>query len=361
LLWLSVLEPVVNRYVSVNGIDKPSIYNSKFVEMTIQNESLDQSKKQLEQELFKLNTQIDKAKDQILRCPITKIYVQTFLEEIIKEDLEDELEKDEVKGLILVQLDQLLDFNRKYGKDTGNEAIRNMAYLIEQVLGDNTSIYKQNGPGIFVYKKAKTFKELEKLAVNIRNEINDSNLFIEKATASVSITTCSEINNSKDNDQKIKDFIDLAERRIQSIKEIGTSEIFNPKIDKKSFNEGVILLVDEDEVSLNMLLRIFKRVNYEVLIAKSADDAMDIVSKKEIDIIVSEINLSKIDGFALKQMLNETAEYQKVPFFMVSHNKTLDNIKRGNTLDVDLIISKPVIPEELIGIVKRYKDRRKKQ
>jgi len=57
-------------------------------------------------------------------------------------------------------------------------------------------------------------------------------------------------------------------------------------------------------------------------------------------------------------MLNETKEFKSIPFVMVSHNKTLDNIKRGNTLDVDLILEKPIIPEELIGHVKRFKDRK---
>ena len=360
LLWLSVLEPVVNRYVAVNGIDKPSIYRSKFVEMTLQNETLDENKKKLEQELYQLNEQIEKAKDQILRCPITKLYIQSFLEQIIKEDLSISLDKNETNGLILVQLDQLLDFNRKYGKETGNEAIRSMAYLIEQELGDQTYLYKQNGPGIFIYQKKTTFDQLEKIAIKVRNAINDSNLFIEKVTASVSMSTLSELKENKIAEQKVKDVIDLAEKRLLTARHKGISEIFNPKKENKPINEGVILLVDEDEVNLNMLFRIFKRVNYDVILAYGVEDAMNLISQNPIDIIISEINLSKIDGFQLKQRLNDTSEYQKIPFIMVSHNKTLDNIKRGNTLDVDLILNKPIIPEELIGHVKRFRERWKK-
>jgi PleD family two-component response regulator len=235
-----------------------------------------------------------------------------------------------------------------------------MAYLIEQVLGDQSYLYKQNGPGIYIYQKATNYEKLEKIAVLLRNTINDSNLFIEKVTASVSISTLSELKENKIGEQKVKDVIELAESRLLSAKHKGTSEIFNPKKPQKVSSEGVILLVDEDEVNLNMLLRIFKRVNYEVILAYGVDDAMNLISQNPIDIIISEINLSKIDGFALKQMLNDTSDYQKIPFIMVSHNKTLDNIKRGNSLDVDLILNKPVIPEELIGHVKRFKERWKK-
>ena len=66
-----------------------------------------------------------------------------------------------------------------------------------------------------------------------------------------------------------------------------------------------------------------------------------------------------MDGFQLKMKMNESKTFSKIPFIMVSHNKTVDNIRRGNLLDVDLIIEKPIVPEELIGHVKRMKERAK--
>jgi DNA-binding response OmpR family regulator len=120
----------------------------------------------------------------------------------------------------------------------------------------------------------------------------------------------------------------------------------------------VILLVDEDPISQNMLYRIFNRINYDVKIAKDVNEALLFINQYFIDVIISEINLSKIDGFQLKRQLNESRAHAKIPFVMVSHNKTLDNIKRGNILDVDLILEKPIIPEELIGHVKRFKERK---
>ena len=57
--------------------------------------------------------------------------------------------------------------------------------------------------------------------------------------------------------------------------------------------------------------------------------------------------------------MNESKMFSKIPFIMVSHNKTVDNIRRGNLLDVDLIIEKPIVPEELIGHVKRMKEQAK--
>jgi DNA-binding response OmpR family regulator len=55
--------------------------------------------------------------------------------------------------------------------------------------------------------------------------------------------------------------------------------------------------------------------------------------------------------------MNESI-YRNMPFIMVSHNKTVENIKRGNTLGVDYILEKPIIMDEIIGIVKRFKERK---
>jgi len=253
-------------------------------------------------------------------------------------------------------LDQLNELNRKYGNETGDESIRNMAYLLEQIKQPNSMLFKQNGPGVLVYVDDSKFKEIQKIAIDARNEISESDLFIEKVTASVSMVDLEEINRELPLDEQIKEVLTLLEKRILLAKNKGTGLIIDKNYSLPTTSEGIILLVDEDEVNLNMLNRILQRIQYEVKIARGVEEAIDIIDKTHIDLIISEINLSKIDGFSLKKILNESKDFQKIPFIMVSHNKTLENIKRGNTLDVNLILEKPIIPEELIGHVKRYKD-----
>ena len=305
-----------------------------------------------------LKNQVEKTKDQILRCPITKLFIESVLREILAQDLSIKQEKPQLRGMILVQLDQLNDINKKYGKDAGDEAIRNMAYQLYQVKDRETQLYKQAGPGIIIYENNVTEEQLQKTAVSARNSINDSNLFIEKVSASVSIVSDSEINRTLSIEDQVKAMFSLLEKRMIFAKHKGQGEIIDQKTESKVLSEGCILLVDEDEVNRNMLFRIFKRINFDVKLAKDVEEALELINIYPIDIIISEINLSKIDGFSLKQTLNETKDYKKIPFIMVSHNKTVENIKRGNTLDVDLILAKPIVPEEIVGIIKRIKDRK---
>jgi len=292
----------------------------------------------------------------MMRCPITHLYNQKFFNELLKKDLAKTQLKEKNSGFLVIQLDQLYQINKRFGNETGDEALRNMAYQLQQIKKPNTLLFKQNGPGIIIYYDNATTKEIQELAVEARNLINESNLFIEKVTASVSIASLDEIDRNQKIEKQIYSILTLLERRSFVARNKATSLIIDQNFEIPLATDGSILLVDEDEVSLNMLNRIFKRLHFDVKIARSAEEAMKIVESIPIDIIISEINLSKIDGFSLKKMLNESKDYQNIPFIMVSHNKTLENIKRCNLLNVNLILEKPIEPEELIGHVQRTQE-----
>lgn len=358
LRWLAILEPKVIKYVSDYGVMLPTIYQSNILSITRQAEELDKKRDELENKVEMLSEQVMQSREKLLRCPITSLYVQDVLKEMLRTNIRQDLPKGKVRGMILFHLNQLLDFNRRYGKETGDEAIRNLNYQIQQDKSEDATVFKQTGPGIIVYLDQCTLDELLNEAIKIRNGIHESVLFIEKVTVSVSIVSSDEVKNKSSEEEQIKEMFNLLERRMILSKTLPSADIVDRHTKLSGTEEGSVLLVDEDEISLNMLLRIFKRIHFSVMVAQSAVEAFEIVRKQPIDVIISEINLSKIDGFALKQMLNETKEFKSIPFVMVSHNKTLDNIKRGNTLDVDLILEKPIVPEELIGHVKRFRDRK---
>ncbi|GEM_PF-498102 len=355
LTWIALLEPLVNRYNDLYGVEKPTIYTSKFIEMSLRADKLNSSKDELEKKIEELNTEIEDAKDSMMRCQITHLYNEDFFRELLKKDITKTTKKGYTQGFMMIQLDQLNEINKRYGKDTGDEAIKNMVYLLQQNNTDGRLLFKQDGPGVIIYLSEATEEEIQSIAVEARNMINESNLFIQDVTASICTVSLNEINRTSETEEQIKSVFSLLEKRSIIAKSKGNSSIIDTKFELPVDIEGSILLIDEDEVNLNMLNRIFQRLRFDVKIARSVEKALEIIDESPIDIIISEINLSKIDGFSLKQILNESKDYQNIPFIMVSHNKTLENIKRGNNLNVNLILEKPIVPDELIGHVRRFK------
>lgn len=353
LLWLSILEPTISKYVEVYKTEQPSIYKSLVLQMHIEKEMLETKKKELESNFNELQIQIEQIKENALRCPFTNLYYQNVLSETLVSELTKD--KQHHSGLLLIQLDQLVEINKRYGKDIGNESIRNMAYTISGLLSNNQYIFKQYGPGIYLLDTHATKESLKAVTKLIKNSIRESSVFIEKLSVSITSVIEYEIDKSLSTLLQVNSFYDTLDKRML----LNSNSISNASdledLPQTKLSEGKILLVDEDEMNRNMLFRIFKRMHYEVILAQSVQEALELIKVYPIDIIISEINLSKIDGFKLKQMLNENDEYRHIPFIMVSHNKTLENIKRGNALDVDLMLAKPIIADELAGHIKRFK------
>ena len=79
-----MLEPLVKRYNNSFGLELPTVYMSKMVEITKSNEQLQKVNKELEESVEKLSNQVEETKDAILRCPFTKLYNEQFFRELLK-------------------------------------------------------------------------------------------------------------------------------------------------------------------------------------------------------------------------------------------------------------------------------------
>lgn len=354
--WIEFLKPLVKEYES-NGLPLPGVFAERENQMMVALQRAEQEKVELQHQIQQLKQQVEQAKDIQLRDPITYLYYVDELKKKLTTDLMFQIEDVYTRGFMLIQVDQLADINRRYGKNIGDETLRSLHSLIEQIAGNRVLLYKQRGPGLIVYVPKLPLADFSRIAIEIRNAMTSATQFIEKISVSIALAHHKEVADIPFIDDKIRRLFDYLDLRMTIAKSKGNGEIIDFDAPQTLPSEGIAILVDEDEINRNMLLRIFKRINYDVKVAASVEEALQIVYKFKVDIIISEINLSKIDGFILKQTLNESKEYSKIPFIMVSHNKTLDNIKRGNLLNVDLILEKPIVPDELIGHVKRYKER----
>jgi diguanylate cyclase (GGDEF)-like protein len=356
--WLALLEPIVKKYNRTYNIKLPVIYKTKFVEQLKKIENLNAENVKLEEEVLNLTSQVDETMDKLLRDPITNLYNQRFMIQHLLNNLDQPLEDKKTRGLIVMQIDNLIEINKKYGSNKGDETIRNLVHIINRIKSEDTILFKRNGPAIFVYKHAINEKMLTIFALKLMNNVKDSEVFVEPITVSLGIVTIEELNSRYSLEERVNQFIDIALMRLEKAKLKGKGQVVNKNTDKDTYVEGLILLVDEDETNQNLMVKIFERINYQVIIAKDIYHAYEMLEKHNIDIIISEINLSKLDGFRLKQKINTLQNYKNIPFIIVSHHKNLDVIMRANLLDIDLILQKPIIPEELIGHIKRIRDKR---
>jgi PleD family two-component response regulator len=120
---------------------------------------------------------------------------------------------------------------------------------------------------------------------------------------------------------------------------------------------GRILIADAEEINLRLLESLFFNENYEVTGTKDGLTAFQLAKENEFQAIIAERTIPKLDGMLLKQNLNQTSLNNQTPFILLTYNKNPEIVQRANRLGIDLVVQKPAIFEEMLGLIERMKAR----
>ena len=76
-----------------------------------------------------------------------------------------------------------------------------------------------------------------------------------------------------------------------------------------------ILVVDDDEMNLTRTRIILKKKDYDVLLANSGMEALQILKHKQVDLVLLDIEMPKMNGFVTFKRIKETVGEIPVIFF----------------------------------------------
>ena len=128
-------------------------------------------------------------------------------------------------------------------------------------------------------------------------------------------------------------------------------------------NDRTILVVDDELDLLEMLQSIFQRAGYtQILTADSGRTALQIWNEKQPDIIILDVMMPGMDGFALLKEIRKTS---KVPVLMLTARGEAEDKFCGFENGADDYLVKPFLPKELLfrvqAILKRaYPDKERR-
>lgn len=102
-----------------------------------------------------------------------------------------------------------------------------------------------------------------------------------------------------------------------------------------------ILIADDSEMN-QMLLEEILSDKYEYVMAKDGTEAVDILEKNDdIDLVMLDINMPKMDGFDVLEIMNLRHWISEVPVIIISSESDVDFIRRGYDLGASDYISRP--------------------
>ena len=122
----------------------------------------------------------------------------------------------------------------------------------------------------------------------------------------------------------------------------------------KKNNDLHILIVDDEKFNIELAAVYLKEEDYKLSFALHAKGALEQVMKKDINLILLDINMPKMDGFELCQMLKKDAKTKDIPVIFLTAQTDVEYISRAFEVGGVDYISKPFKAIELKARVKTH-------
>ena len=114
------------------------------------------------------------------------------------------------------------------------------------------------------------------------------------------------------------------------------------------------ILVVDDERALRLIEAMLTPKGYQIILAKDGKEAVDIVRSRLPDLILLDIMMPGMDGYATLARIKEDKATANIPVIMVSAVGYELNKKLANQLGAAGYITKPVDLAELQGTIARF-------
>ena len=120
-----------------------------------------------------------------------------------------------------------------------------------------------------------------------------------------------------------------------------------------------ILLVDDDRKMLDVMRRYLENHDFSVIFTDNGSEALMLARDSRPDLVVADVELPGLDGFALCKALKDSPDTARVPVIIISGGRTDDDdIVEGYDKGADDYLTKPfavpVLTAKINAVLRRY-------
>lgn len=156
--------------------------------------------------------------------------------------------------------------------------------------------------------------------------------------------------------------------RVTLIIDVGTlmklaKETHNKKIVTESLNEAkkkkekpsdyTVMLVDDSAMDRKIMRNALEELGVNLIEAKDGVEALQMLKNNEVDAMLIDIEMPRMDGYTLAQEIRKYNKYRKLPLIAVTSRTTKSDRVRGVEVGMNEYITKPYTPEYLQNVVRR--------
>ena len=119
-------------------------------------------------------------------------------------------------------------------------------------------------------------------------------------------------------------------------------------------SSGTILVVDDQPANLRVVTTLLARHGYEVITAASGPEALATASAQAPDLMLLDMMMPGMDGFALLAQIKQRPELLRLPVVFLTAAQDRDLLLRAFDAGAVDYVTKPFMPEELLARVNAH-------
>ena len=114
-----------------------------------------------------------------------------------------------------------------------------------------------------------------------------------------------------------------------------------------------IMTVD-DSASVRMMVSFtLKELGYDIIEAENGNEALKKMAKKQIHMLITDINMPELDGISLVRKVRANPDYKFIPIILLTTESQIEKKNEGKQAGATGWIVKPFKPDQLVAVVKR--------
>ena len=115
----------------------------------------------------------------------------------------------------------------------------------------------------------------------------------------------------------------------------------------------IVLTVDDSRTIRNMLLVTLNNAGFDTVQAEDGMEGLEVLEESNPDVIVTDINMPRLDGFGFIEGVRQNERYRSVPILVLTTESDDEKKNRARQAGATGWIVKPFDPTKLVSAIER--------
>lgn len=115
-----------------------------------------------------------------------------------------------------------------------------------------------------------------------------------------------------------------------------------------------ILVADDSPIIRKLITFSLTIKGYEIIGVSDGMEALEILQRENIDLLITDLNMPNVDGFELIKAVRENDDLKNTPIIVLSNLSETDDIEKALQFGADSYLIKPFDQKSILNEVYKY-------